>query len=326
MGASFYTAAALGLLLGLGAGPGIAAAPARAAPAGEAGAAEGDGAYDARVDALRARVEARPETAALARAVAARLPDVARDPESIAARVRERIARLALSVRRVPGLFYVSHPWTGADLARIEGWLGLAAPLVATDELGTVDENARIVGEALRAEHAAGRRLVVWSASKGSADLLAALAREPEGARAVVLWIDLVGLLDGTPLTDPGASPEELASIGLPEATARSLSRAERAPALARTPWPPALRVVHVAGFPHAAAISPRARAGFERLRALGPNDGWLLLEGLARRRGPVLVVPGADHYLGAADLRARMLALLDVELEALERPRGRVQ
>lgn len=277
-----------------------------------------DAVYDDEVLALARRIESAPENAALAGAVRQREAEVAADPDAAAASARGRMASLGLATLRVPGLFWVSHRWTGADLSGVERWLGAPVPLVETDESGPVEDNAFVVADALRCHSAAGRRVVVWSASKGSADLLEAMSVAPDAAQALAIWIDLVGLLDGTPLTEGDAAGAG-AAIGLSADTARSLSTSVRTRAAERTPWPEGLRAVHVAGFPRAATVTDRARPGFERLRALGPNDGWLLLEGLARRRGRVLVVPDADHYLAANALRERVLAVLLVELDALE-------
>lgn len=288
-----------------------------AAPAGIA-ADRRDG-YDRRVAELAQRVEAAPHNAALARAIAALLPEV--EGGAVAGRVRERLAALGLVPLRVPGLFHQQHPWTGADLSRVEGWLGLGVAPVETGEVAPVEENAPRVARAIREAGRGGRRVVLFSASKGSADVQVALAGAPALGSCVAVWMDLVGVLEGTPLTDPDRFAAELGALGLPEETARSMTPAARA-AAARTPLSRDLRIVHVAGFPSEAAISAEARSGFERLRPLGPNDGFVLLEGYARASGRVVVVREADHYLRVPGIGERLLAALDVVLgEILAHP-----
>lgn len=280
---------------------------------------DGGDAYDRRVAALAERVASEPDNAALARAIAARLPDVGSG--AVATRVRERLSALGLAPLRVPGLFYEQHPWTGADLSRIERWLGRPVAAVDTGEVAPVEENALRVRDAIRAAAQDGRRVVLFSASKGSADVQAALAREPALGACVAVWIDLVGVREGTPLTDPERFGAELVELGLPAETARSMTPEARA-ASARTPLAPEMRVVHVAGFPSEDAISAQARGGFERLRPLGPNDGFVLLDAYVHAPGRVVVVREADHYLRAPEIERRVLAGLDVVLaEIAARP-----
>ena len=242
----------------------------------------------------------------------------AKTPRAWSREISQKLDALGLVPLRVPGLFYRSHAWTGADLAGVPAWLGREVALIETGEVDTVESNAVCVSRAVVEATAAGRRAVLFSASKGGADVQAALASEPALASRVAAWIDLVGLLEGTPLTDPGVADAERAALGLPEATAYSISR--RARAANRALLPPRLITVHVAGFPTAGAITPPARPGFERLRTLGPNDGFLLLDGFLRAPGRVLVLPAADHYLRTPELGPTVIALLSVVLDELAR------
>jgi hypothetical protein len=168
-----------------------------------------------------------------------------------------------------------------------------------------------------------GRRVLLVSASKGSADVRAALEAEPSLGRDVALWLDLVGVLEGTPLTDPGRPWSDEVRAWLPEATARSLSHAERAAAAAAERFPRETLAVHVAAFPLSAEVSARARPGFERLRPLGPNDGYVLLDAYLRAPGRVAIVRGTDHYLRRDDLADRLAAILLVLCDELARAPG---
>jgi hypothetical protein len=192
--------------------------------------------------------------------------------------------------------------------------------LIETGEVDTVEHNGEFIRQAVVQATASGRRAVLFSASKGGADVEAAFARDPVLATRVAAWIDLVGLLEGTPLTEPGVAEAERTALGLPEATATSISCGVRA--AHRGVVPPRVIVVHLAGFPTVATISPPARAGFERLRPLGPNDGFLLLDGFLRAPGRVLVLP-ADHYLKTPALGPTLVALLSVVLDEIGGSRG---
>jgi len=277
----------------------------------------GDASYDRELEALALRIEAQAGNAALAREVERGLGAARADPEGVRARIGALLDARGVAPLRVPGLLYESRPETGADLSAVERWLGAPVALTPTGERASVEANATVVAEALRAQAAAGRTSLVVSASKGSADVRAALEGEPELGRVTPFWIDLVGVLEGTPLLDPGAATLADVESWLPEETARSMSRAVRRAAAAPERFPPETRAVHVAAFPRAREVSERARASFEWLRWLGPNDGYVLLDAYPSAPGRVLVVRGTDHYLrGAVDLEERFLALVLALLE----------
>lgn len=201
----------------------------------------------------------------------------------------------------------------------MEALLDRPVPMVRTAERASVERNAARVAERLRelAREGSGRVLLV-SASKGGAEVRAALEADPALGEPVAAWIDLVGVLEGTPLLDPGVPWRDFVGDLLPEATARSLSRAVRRPAAAPERFPASVRAVHVAAFPQPESVSEEARPGFEFLRALGPNDGFVLLRPLLRAPGRVIAVRGVDHYLRLGALRERLAALLVVLLEEI--------
>jgi hypothetical protein len=268
--------------------------------------------YGQQVAALARQLETAPRNAALSRAWMAERARVGRDPAAARLRLAQDLDAQGLLLRRVPGLLYRRYPETGADLAALAGWLGVPVLLVATDELGTVEANADLVASELRGGQASGRS-VVFSASKGSAEVRSALESDPALGERVPIWIDLVGVLEGTPLLNRDA---ELAgeTAWLPPAVARSLSSEVRREAIAPSGFPVETRAVHVAAFPRASDVSERARRSFGWLRGLGPNDGYVLLDAYLRAPGRVLIEHGVDHYLSAAtDLDEKLLALLRV-------------
>lgn len=274
-----------------------------------------DASYDRALERLAAELETRPANRALAARVEAALPTFEQDPEPANHALRAEIERAGLALLRVPGLLYETYPETGADLAGVDRWLGGGTGFVATPERATVEEGAAHVARALR-EVPPNRRALLVSASKGSADVRAALEGEPDLAARTAAWIDLVGVLEGTPLSDPGMPSRGVVLEFLPEATAESLSRRVQRERAARARFPSATRAYHVAAFPRVADVGRRARAAFGVLRLLGPNDGYVLLDAYARAPGPVLVVRGADHYLRLEGVLPRLSALLRIAVE----------
>lgn len=271
--------------------------------------------YDARVDALAGEIEARPANAALRAEVERARAKLPTDPGPA---LRARLEAHGLDAVRVPGLFYERFPETGADLRAAERWLGAPVRRIDTDETGTVEGNAAVVARALRA---APRPVLAVTASKGSADLRAALEGEPSLGAHVAIWLDLVGVLEGTPLLDSSAGDAAAGELGLPAATRRSLGSGVRRESARPERFPPETRAVHVAAFPHVADVSRRALRAFEVLRPLGANDGYVLLDAYRRAPGRVLIVRGADHYLRLESAEQTLTALLWVLLDELGAP-----
>lgn len=271
-----------------------------------------DGAYDRAAARLADRIEAIPRNRALREAIDARLATLGADA---AARLSRVLAACDIVPMRVPGLFYDSHPQSGADLSVVSDWLGEPVPMIRTDEVGTRDENAATIARAVVAATREGDRVALLSVSKGSADVATALASHPEIRPRIAIWIDLVGAIDGTPLLDPDGPARAQSDSWLPARTADSLAAAADAEPLS----PDDIRgifVVHLAAFPRVADVSDRARPAFEWLRTRGANDGYVLLDDYLRRPGHTLVVRHVDHYLRRDTVPVRAVAALEVALD----------
>lgn len=223
----------------------------------------------------------------------------------------------------VPGAFHRENPRTGADgrvVREVASELGL--PVIVAPVLGTgsLAENARILAEWLPAQK--HERLILVSVSKGGSDVKAALAR-PDAARVferVTGWINLCGILDGTPMADWLLSPHLLARANrfVYRIRGRSLdflSDLQRYPGCPLDfplTLPAQLRAVHVVGFPlHRHLRNGLARRCHARLAAHGPNDGSILLADAPRWPGQLCPVWGADHYLRPLISERPLLAAL---------------
>ena len=237
--------------------------------------------------------------------------------------------RRSHGVAIVPGAFHRENPRTGADgrVAReVARELGLRVAVVPVSSTGSLAENARIVSEWLG--NWQGGRLILVSVSKGGSDVKAALAR-PDAARVferVIGWVNLCGILDGTPMADWLLSPSLLARANrfVYRIRGRSLdflADLRRYPGCALDfplTLPAHLRAIHVVGFPlHRHLRNGLARRCHARLAAHGPNDGSILLADAPRWPGQLAPVWGADHYLRPrADVRPLLAALMRALLE----------
>jgi hypothetical protein len=222
----------------------------------------------------------------------------------------------------VPGAFYQEFPHTGADggPVRTEAErLGFATDLVPLVSFGPLQVNARRICDWLARDQR--KNLVLVSLSKGGADVKLAL-EEPCGAEAfrkVAFWVNISGLLQGTPLVGWLFS-NRLRMLwirllfwwrGYDFSVIPELARGPGTPLDRELCLPDHLRAIHVVGFPLARQLSNRlARRCYRRVQALGPNDGaGIVLADLCRLPGVVYPVWGADHYLRPAGRDVREIA-----------------
>jgi hypothetical protein len=235
----------------------------------------------------------------------------------------------------VPGLGYVEYPQTGADGRRLResaqewGWRVETVPVAS---FGSLSANSRAVSDWLAGQPRGP--VVLVSLSKGGADVKTALASRETAAtfREVRVWLDLSGILHGTPLAGwlllrwyrrlfvRLVSRYRRFDFSI----VRELDRDTGSRLAADLIVPYSLRVVHVVGFPLFCHLnSRRARRGHRRLAVLGPNDGGgILLGDLCRLPGLISPVWGADHYLEPSwDLRPLIRCVLHAALEECSEP-----
>jgi hypothetical protein len=221
----------------------------------------------------------------------------------------------------VPGWLYRADLTTGADFARFRKLLadhGARTALIETGENAGVEDNAALIADSVRRAAQSERRIVLVGGSKGGPEVELALSRlhDDPSARSVVAWVNIGGLLHGTPLADfasswparwlvrwaivPDGSLEGIESL----ATARSARRREalRLPAHVLT--------VNLVAIPLSGQVSAPAQSGYARLRAHGPNDGLTFVSDAIAAGGVTIPVLGADHYFRTPDIEAKTLAL----------------
>lgn len=206
-----------------------------------------------------------------------------------------------------PAAFWREYPQFGADgaavLAVARG-LGMDAEMIRTPSTGSVSENARVIREALAKE--ADGSVILASLSKGGADVRVALEQDPAPTRKVRAWINVCGLVHGTPLVDEVLDGPWWRRLAVRAFLARwragfglirELRHGPGAPLAARAVAPAGVLVVNVVACPlgihTAGAITRRHRM----LAALGPNDGSTLLHDAVVDGGVIYPVWGADHY-----------------------------
>jgi hypothetical protein len=231
-------------------------------------------------------------------------------------------ARLDATLVIVPGAFYLEFPHTGADgrmLREEASRLGCESEMVPLQSFGSLAENVRILCDWL--DRRPPGNVILASLSKGGAEVKVALTR-PDAAtvfRHVVCWVNLSGLLHGTPLAD-WLLRSRLRRLWFRllfwwrrynYSAIAELARGPDAPLAQEVRLPAHMRAIHLVGFPLACHLSNGlARRGYRRVRHLGPNDGaGIVLADVCRLPGFIYPVWGADHYLRPNGKEQRELA-----------------
>ncbi|MFZ5894790.1 MAG: hypothetical protein ACOY0T_27255 [Myxococcota bacterium] len=262
----------------------------------------------------------------------------------VARQVEEKRVRLEppsdLLVLFVPGWFYRAHgAETNADFhvqRRLYEQWGVNQRLVPILENGTIEENARIVANAVRAS-SANHRIVLVSASKSGPEVALALGRELKAneTKSVVAWLSIVGAVRGSPIADRILEPDicwfvkfQLAREGFDLRGVHSLQRWRAQKSFQAIRLPESVRTFSLIAVPLSGQISARGSFGYGVLREHGPNDGMTLLADEIIPGAVPLFFPGVDHFLGRADQSAWSLAIFRTvvgELQERKAEEGRL-
>ena len=224
----------------------------------------------------------------------------------------------------VPGAFYRENPRSGADGHVVHEQaerLGWRTHLIPIDSTGSLHENAETICQWLSGHRQS--RMVLASLSKGGPDVKMALAQSgaERAFESVVAWINLCGLLHGTPLADWLFSRQVGAWLlrqyfrlrGQNFGFVRDLRRGKGMPLDFELRLPAHVQMVSVAGFPLTQHLTNGMMSRcHRRLAPDGPNDGGLLLADVCALPGLIYPIWGGDHYLrSGGDMKQLIGALL---------------
>jgi hypothetical protein len=228
-----------------------------------------------------------------------------------------------------PGWLYRSRPENGAGFERqlaLAGHLRMEAERIESDENASVEHNARAIADELRRRSETGRKYVLVSASKSGPEAALALAMlSQEEAGHIAAWINIAGVLGGSPLADAALeAPRCWAALALfgwrrwGLGGMKSMSTRARRDRLREIRIPEHVLVVNHVPLPLSGQVSRRARGGYGEMRSLGPNDGLALTLDEIFPGGETLVEVGLDHYMSAPDIDRRTEALTRAVLRHL--------
>jgi hypothetical protein len=234
-----------------------------------------------------------------------------------------------------PGAFYREHPRYGSDgrLVREAAALaGLTVEMLPVASIGGVRENAAIVRDRLatrRNRPSAHAPLILVSLSKGGADVRLALEQLGTPPSSLRAWIQVCGLVHGTPVADRAMgswwrrSPAAayLAMRGGRMSLVEELTAGDGTLLSSRATAPPGVLVINVVAFPMRRHTFGITRLRHRFLATRGPNDGLALLRDEIVEPGLTLPVWGTDHYFrvqGIPDVLSRMFRYIEEQHTAV--------
>jgi hypothetical protein len=226
----------------------------------------------------------------------------------------------------VPIYLYKRLIGSGADLAAPRAALkkvGLPCQFVETQDDGAVEANADLVAAAIRARRQSGRRLIVISASKSSPEVALALTRlGPAETRHVAAWINVAGVLQGSPLADEHFFQELEFLVGEVDVAGKeSLTTQRGRRRFDSFHIPEHVLVINYLGVPVTGTISFWGRRGYYSLRKYGPNDGISLVSDMIIPGGVTLADLENDHFMRGRSLDITTVALAITAIRWLEQP-----
>jgi hypothetical protein len=179
--------------------------------------------------------------------------------------------------------------------------------MIPISGMGMLAENAQVICDWLVRN--SDKQIILVSISKGGSDVKKALAHQDAGIafRRVAAWVNVCGILEGTPLVDwllASQWKNQLYKLMFAVRGYRSefmyeLARGPGSPLDFPLRLPPHVRLASLIGFPLEHHTHNRlARSCHERLASNGPNDGNVLLADVCKLPGSLYPVWGADHYL----------------------------
>lgn len=235
----------------------------------------------------------------------------------------------------VPGWDYVENGHlTGADFAKpreLASEFGFENYLVALPPTGSVEESAAILAAEIVRHGRSGKKILLAGASSAGPVIhlvLGELLIDAQARGYVKAWLNLGGVLQGSPLVDYleegprrwlfnlivwSKGWDKKAILGMSTKTSR-----ER---FSRLQIDADILVVNYLGIPLSGQLSKYSRDKYPLLRPEGPNDGLTLLTDAMAPGSLTVVALGSDHFF-AEDPRIneKTVALMKLMIAHLEK------
>lgn len=216
----------------------------------------------------------------------------------------------AYQILFVPGWDYVSSGGlTGSDFARprkLATRAGFENHLVRLPPTGSVEAGAMVVAAEISRLRRSGKKILLAGTSSAGPAIHLALGEllDDRERSAVKVWLNLGGILRGTPLVDYfEALPQRVLldfyawAKGWDRQAVRSMGTVASRKRFSRLQLNSDLVVINYVGIPLSGQLSRYGGTGYRMLRSDGPNDGLVLLTDVIAPDSLTVVALGSDHF-----------------------------
>ncbi|MFT5116447.1 MAG: hypothetical protein ACI8P9_005818 [Parasphingorhabdus sp.] len=230
----------------------------------------------------------------------------------------------------IPGWNYVANgKITGSDFSsprKLIDDLGIENHLVRVPTTGSVFQSAEVIVESILRFSQDGRKIIVVGASAAGPAIHYTLGKRlsPQQLGSVVAWINLGGILQGSPLIDyfqnwpqkillnlaiwiRGWDNEEILTMSAEQSRRRIKTLA----------LPPNLLVINYLGLSLTGDLSHLSRYKYPIIKSQGPNDGLTPLIDIIAPDSRTLIATASDHYFGQDPrINDKTIAVLKMVME----------
>jgi len=232
----------------------------------------------------------------------------------------------------VPGWNYADNGHvTGADFAttrRLIARLGFRQELVPVPPNGSVEQSVEVIAASVLRHRDDGSKLILVGASAAGPSIHYTLGKrlEHEQSAAVAAWVNLGGILHGSPLIDQFQHwPQKLffdialVVMGWDANEVLSMSAAESRERIRGLHLPENLVVINYLGLSLTGNLSSLASNGYPFIAGEGPNDGLTPLIDIIAPDSMTLVATGSDHYfMEDPEIERKTVAIVHTVLESI--------
>jgi hypothetical protein len=203
----------------------------------------------------------------------------------------------------------------------------LESYLVELPPTGSVEQNASFLASEIAKRSASGKKLILAGASSAGPAIHLALGEllSERERRSVKAWLNLGGVLQGSPLVDFVVAKPWLFNLivwfqGWENEAILSMATRQSRERFSRLHIGAGILVVNYLGVPLSGQLSRYSRDQYPILRPNGPNDGLTLLADAIAPDSLTIVALGSDHFF-AEDPRIneKTVALMKLMLTELE-------
>ncbi|MFT5503551.1 MAG: hypothetical protein ACI845_003253 [Gammaproteobacteria bacterium] len=241
------------------------------------------------------------------------------------------------SVLMVPGWNYLNNgKITGSDLEVPREYisrLGVDNYLVNVPATRGLHQSVPIIRQAIEKFSKNHRKIIIVGASSAAPSIHYTLGHEmaAEQLDSVVAWINLGGIIHGSPLIDYFQEwPQKLVFNtvsflrGWDRDEILTMSAEQSRKRVPQLTLPAHLKVINYIGLSLTGDLSQHARYKYPYLADQGPNDGLTLLADIVVPNSLSLVAARSDHYFqGDPLIEEKTIAILKLLIESIEKGGG---